>query len=231
MFKTVSIEGNIASGKTTLLTELKEHYKNNDSIIFLKEPVDEWEKITDNSGNTMLQKFYANQEKYSFSFQMMAYISRLSIIRNAIKEKSKSGKPFVVITERCLLTDKHIFAKMLYDQNKIEEVNYKIYLNWFNEFANDFPINNIIYVNTDPEICYIRLYKRARQGEEIIPLSYLQSCHEYHEEYVKNSVIKDKLLLDGNKDIYEDTHILINWINQIDNIINNYLSDKKSTEI
>jgi deoxyguanosine kinase len=230
MFKIISIEGNIASGKTTLLKNLKEYYKDNSSIVFLKEPVDEWEKITDENGNSMLQKFYANQDKYSFSFQMMAYISRLSIIRNAIKEKSKLGKPFVIITERCLLTDKYIFAKMLYDQKKIEEVNYKIYLNWFNEFANDFPINNIIYVNTDPEICYIRLHKRARQGEEIIPLSYLQSCHEYHEEYVNNSNNK-KLLLDGNNDIYEDDNILINWINQIDNIITSYLSNDNIFQI
>ncbi len=118
MFKIISIEGNIASGKTTLLKNLKEYYKDNSSIVFLKEPVDEWEKITDENGNSMLQKFYANQDKYSFSFQMMAYISRLSIIRNAIKEKSKLGKPFVIITERCLLTDKYIFAKMLYDQKK-----------------------------------------------------------------------------------------------------------------
>ncbi len=230
MFKIISIEGNIASGKTTLLKNLKEYYKDNSSIVFLKEPVDEWEKITDENGNSMLQKFYANQDKYSFSFQMMAYISRLSIIRNAIKEKSKLGKPFVIITERCLLTDKYIFAKMLYDQKKIEEVNYKIYLNWFNEFANDFPINNIIYVNTDPEICYIRLHKRARQGEEIIPLTYLQSCHQYHEEYVNNSNNK-KLLLDGNNDIYEDDNILINWINQIDNIITSYLSNDNIFQI
>ena len=75
--KIVSIEGNIGSGKSTLLETLKTIFKENSNIVFLREPVDEWEKIKDKDGNTMLQKFYANQKEYSFAFQMMAYISRL----------------------------------------------------------------------------------------------------------------------------------------------------------
>ena len=68
----VSIEGNIGSGKSTLLANLKKHFNKNTNIIFLKEPVDEWSKITDENGTTILEKFYADQDKYSFSFQMMA---------------------------------------------------------------------------------------------------------------------------------------------------------------
>ena len=67
----VSIEGNIGSGKSTLLANLKKYFNKNTTIIFLKEPVDEWSKIKDENGTTILEKFYADQEKYSFSFQMM----------------------------------------------------------------------------------------------------------------------------------------------------------------
>ena len=73
----VSIEGNIGSGKSTLLANLRKHYTNDSNVVFLKEPVDEWEKIKDENGTTILEKFYGNQEKYSFPFQMMAYVSRL----------------------------------------------------------------------------------------------------------------------------------------------------------
>ena len=83
-YKIVSIEGNIGSGKSTLLENLRNYYKNNKNVIFLREPVEEWDKIKDNEGNTMLKKFYADQEKYSFAFQMMAYISRLKILRDTI---------------------------------------------------------------------------------------------------------------------------------------------------
>ena len=41
-FTIVSIEGNIGSGKSTLMKNLKEYYKNNNQVLFLKEPVDEW---------------------------------------------------------------------------------------------------------------------------------------------------------------------------------------------
>ena len=59
----ISIEGNIGSGKSTILSLLKEECKKIDGIIFLQEPVSEWNEIKDNSGETILSKFYENQEK------------------------------------------------------------------------------------------------------------------------------------------------------------------------
>ena len=84
-----SIEGNIGSGKSTLVKILKEQLftANGKKIIFLQEPVDEWESIKDESGESILEKFYSNQQKYAFSFQMMAYISRISLLKNTIKKK------------------------------------------------------------------------------------------------------------------------------------------------
>jgi deoxyadenosine/deoxycytidine kinase len=225
MFKIVSIEGNIGSGKSTLLENLRKHYKDDATVIFLREPVDDWEKIKDSQGNTMLQKFYGDQEKYSFAFQMMAYISRLKILRDTVKSiQQKEDKvnfhlkpQFIIITERSLYTDKYVFAKMLHDQGKIEDVCYQIYLNWFDEFANDFPINHSVYVNTEPQKCYERVHIRAREGEELIPLSYLQECHDYHEEFLKNNY--NKLVLDGNVNIYENEKIVEQWIEQINSFI------------
>ena len=192
-------------------------------MIFLREPVSDWEKIKDSEGNTILKKFYAEQEKYSFAFQMMAYISRLKILRDTIKDigQNKDGKSYVIITERSLYTDKHVFAKMLYDQGKIEDVCYQIYLNWFDEFAKDFPINYSIYVKTDPDKCYERVHKRARDGEEVIPLSYLSECHDYHEEFLdeEKGIKTSKLILNGNVDIYENDKILEEWITQINNFL------------
>jgi len=222
-YNIVSIEGNIGYGKSTLLENLRNHYSQNDYVIFLREPVSDWEKIKDSEGNTILKKFYAEQEKYSFAFQMMAYISRLKILRDTIKDigQNKDGKSYVIITERSLYTDKHVFAKMLYDQGKIEDVCYQIYLNWFDEFAKDFPINYSIYVKTDPDKCYERVHKRARDGEEVIPLSYLSECHDYHEEFLdeEKGIKTSKLILNGNVDIYENDKILEEWITQINNFL------------
>ena len=94
----ISVEGNIGSGKSTLVDNLKRHLSNKEiNYVFVQEPVDIWNTITDKEGEPILTKFYRDQERYSFSFQMMAYISRLSILRKAVKENPDS----VIITELC----------------------------------------------------------------------------------------------------------------------------------
>jgi deoxyadenosine/deoxycytidine kinase len=227
----VSIDGNIGSGKSTLLSTLKEYYADNDHILFLKEPVDDWEKITDENGVTMLEKFYSDQNKYSFSFQMMAYVSRLKVLRDAKKMiignylEHRNDKPYIIISERSLYTDKMVFAKMLYDSKKIEEVNYKIYLSWFDTFAEEFPVHKTVYVKTSPERCHLRILKRSRDGESNIPLEYLDNCSMYHDNMLDPKLVdcacKDQLILDGNIDIYENVNQLDKWIQEIDTFINN----------
>jgi deoxyadenosine/deoxycytidine kinase len=218
----VSIEGNIGSGKSTLLAKLRETYADDANIVFLKEPVDEWEKITDENGVTILEKFYADQEKYSFAFQMMAYVSRLKVLRDALKNISDSQqaqKRTILITERSLYTDKLVFAKMLYDSGKIEHVNYQIYLNWFDTFSGEFPVHKVIYVKTDPENCYARIAKRSRDGEGNIPLDYLDQCSKYHNNMLdlsaKECVCGNQIILDGNIDIYENKAQLDDWVYDI----------------
>jgi deoxyguanosine kinase len=221
-FTIFAIEGNIGSGKSTLYTSLQTLYKDSPSVIFVPEPVAQWEKIKDGSGKTMLQLFYADQEKYAFAFQMMAYISRLSILKKIVEDNNVKGRNIVIITERTLYTDKYIFAKMLFDQGKIEDVEYQIYLTWFDEFAKDFPLDNVVYVKTSPEKCYERIHKRAREGEEFIPLAYLENCHKYHEDFLdKNTGIKvNQLIIDGNMDLKDsDNSIMDGWLQQIDAFI------------
>jgi deoxyadenosine/deoxycytidine kinase len=189
--KIFSIEGNIGSGKSTLIKNLKKLYP--DKFVYLAEPVDVWNEIKDTSGKTILENYYLDNKKYAFSFQMMAYISRLSQIN-----KIKDG---IVLTERCLYTDREIFAKMLYDSGDISEIEYSIYLKWFDEFS--FPVNGYIYVQTTPETCSKRIEIRSRKGE-IVPIDYLKNCNDYHEKWLKE---KNVLFVDGeleqNDELFE----------------------------
>jgi len=210
----ISIEGNIGSGKSTLMAELKLMYADTPDVIFLQEPVDEWNTICDEEGRTMLEKFYANQTKYSFSFQMMAYISRLSVIRTAIR----NNPGCIFISERCLHTDKHVFAKMLYDDNKIESVDYQIYNRWFNTFIDDFVVTNIVYIKTDAPICSARIGMRAREGEGSIPIEYLEACGEYHNTMMKHMEC-DILVLNGNMNINTSPNEIHGWTYLIDTLV------------
>jgi deoxyadenosine/deoxycytidine kinase len=224
-YESVSLEGNIGSGKSTLLENLRSHFKNNPNIIFLKEPVDEWATIQDENGITMLEKFYQDQTKYSFAFQMMAYISRLNNLKKAVETIQQSSTVFneinktkkIIITERSLFTDKMVFAQMLYDSGNMESIEFQVYLKWFDAFIQEFPLSKIIYVKTNPEICHYRIAKRSREGESIIPLEYLDNCDVYHEKMLSSSSIcKSQLVLDGNTDIYYNQDELKNWILKIE---------------
>ena len=184
--KIFSIEGNIGSGKSTLISKFKNY-----NIIYLPEPVNLWNEIKDANGVTIIEKYYQDQKKYAFPFQMMAYISRISQIRKLKNDDS------IILTERCVYTDREIFAKMLYDSGKIEEIEYRIYLEWFNEFlpAN---IDGIIYLQTKPSTCIERIKKRNRKGEDI-DFNYLIDCHSYHEKWI-NSTDIPCLLLNGENE-------------------------------
>ena len=56
--KIIAIEGNIGSGKSTLVSKLEEIFKNNSDYYFLQEPVSIWNTIKDENGVTILEKFY-----------------------------------------------------------------------------------------------------------------------------------------------------------------------------
>lgn len=219
----VSIEGNIGSGKSTFINKLEKYIQENDTdknIFFLSEPVDEWLNIKDENDEHILSKFYNNQEKYSFTFQMMAYISRLNKLKEAIDNLKKSDNP-IIITERSLMTDKYVFAQMLYDENKIEKIEFEIYKKWFNSFNKETEIDKVIYIASKPEICYDRVKLRDRDGEENIPLDYLTKCHNYHEsmiEILKNDN-KDIVLLNGNDNIYKDEKVLDNWFTELKRVL------------
>jgi len=223
LFHVVSIDGNIGSGKSTLMANLREYYNDKVDVVFLKEPVDEWAEIKDENGITILEKFYENSEKYAFSFQMMAYISRLKVLKDAVKNIKPTSKKTIFISERSLYTDKMVFAKMLYDSKKIEGINYQIYLNWFYTFSQEFPVHKVIYVKTEPEKCHSRILKRAREGENLISLEYLKNSDVYHDHMLNMSssdcICREQLILDGNVDIYENPNQVKEWISEIDKFI------------
>ena len=191
-----SVEGNIGSGKSTLVKMLKKRLKliKNTTVIYLPEPVSVWESIKAKDGKNAIEKYYENPEKYAFSFQMMAYISRIHQLRETLRNNDN----VIIISERSVFTDKEIFAKMLHDDEKIEDVEYNIYCKWFYEFVKDIPVAGLIYVKTNPEKCEKRVIHRNRKGESI-PLSYLENCHLYHENWLNNEKLP-VLTLDGNND-------------------------------
>ena len=205
----VSIEGNIGSGKSTVLEILREYFKDNKKVFFVDEPVAEWNNVRDGD-KTILELFYENKEKYSFSFQILAYITRLRKLLNAIDDKSNE----IIICERSIYTDKFVFAKMLYQQGYINEIEWQSYNYWFDTFKEKTNVDSIIYINTEPNICFDRIKKRNRNGESSIPLEYLRHCHQLHHEWLHENKKDNIINFDGNIELGEDNqHEYINQLN------------------
>ena len=218
----VSIDGNIGSGKTTGKAKFREYImslkrKNEeDSIIFVDEPTSDWEQIKDENDVPILTNLYTDVKRFAFRFQMMAYITRLRKLRQALKTPNVR----LIITERCLLTDAHVFAKMLYDSKKIEEDEYDIYTRWFDEFAKEVEPSCFVYFKASTEVCMNRIQKRNRPGESKIGFEYLEECNNYHDEWlnsVPSKITIPTLILNANVDaeMYDYSSDIYHFINSL----------------
>ena len=154
---------------------------------------------------------------------MMAYISRLSLLRKAVK----NPKIKLIITERSVETDRNVFAKMLYDAGDISQDEFQIYTLWFDEFLTDVPLGGIVYINASPDVCLERIGKRARSGETI-QMDYIQRCHQYHEDWIRARGCP-LLELPANEDMIEAPHILSDRMERITEFIRGLLSSSSSS--
>lgn len=206
----ISIEGNIGAGKSTLLERLQKHCVGRSDIVFLREPVDIWEAVRDPAdGQNILQKFYGDSAKYSFPFQIMAFMSRLSLIEGAIREHPECS---VIVCERSLCADRNIFAKMLSDDGLIESVCYQIYGKMYDEFSSKYVADGIVYVDAEADVCFRRIAKRGRDGEGGIALDYLEKCKKYHDIWLLGET-STMLHLQTNEDAtYEVGDIGYRWV-------------------
>jgi deoxyadenosine/deoxycytidine kinase len=180
----VSVEGNIGGGKSTLIEKLQEKYINDRRFHFLLEPVDQWEKIRDKNGKNMLQKYYDNPTRYAFAFQIMAFQTRLQLLKDTLEYID--DEVTTIVMERSLDADYQIFAKMLAEEGLMEDVEFEIYKGMSAEALKEYGVDGIIWLDTDYEECFRRVQKRSREGEENgkIALAYLRKCHEYHIEWL-----------------------------------------------
>ena len=220
----LSIEGNIGSGKSTIIEYLQEllfskknniksEYNNfkflNDKnididkdIVVLKEPLEKWLKTVDDEDHeNILDKFYKDQKKWSYPFQMNTFITRSHDIYSNLDKK-------IIITERSIVSDRKVFAETLKDDKLISSIEWKLYQEWYNWLSSSFNIKpkKSIYFRTSPEISYSRINKRSRNEENTIPLDYIKKIHQKHEEHYTNN--NDSYIIDvsceKNEDYYKN---------------------------
>lgn len=203
MTKFIVIDGSIGAGKTTVITDVLIPILAARGIRakVITEPVDLWKQVG------ILQEFYRDQKRFSYEFQTFAYVTRIKECIKTYKELLTDPVDFVFM-ERSIFSDKHVFVKLLHDDGMIDAMHMAMYNEWWNmwNMLMPFTITGSVYIRPTPEICEARCKKRARDGEEGIPLEYFQKLHGYYEKYYSDK--KDVFITDG-KDVLADSNKFI----------------------
>jgi deoxyadenosine/deoxycytidine kinase len=180
----VTVEGLIGAGKSSVKEALEVACAADGlDVVFVDEPVDTWAEFVDGDGVGILELFYQNQSRWAFSFQMMAYISRLERLATARRENP--GK--LIVAERSLAADHRTFAKMLHDSGDIGDIEFKIYQKWFSTFAAKFEPDVVIHLQTPVALALERITRRSRGGEETVDANYLRKLDRYTTEWLENA--------------------------------------------
>ena len=188
----ISLDGNIGAGKSTLLAEIRKQF---DDIHYVDEPVNQWTELKNESGKNLLELFYDDKKRWSYTFQNCAILTRLINIQQTIdKISAKYSSPQIILTERSILTDKYVFAEMLRESGDIDGLEWDLYNKWFDTFGSKLPTKAIINLSTSPETSYKRIHIRNRSGEELISLDYLKALDKQHQKWMDNTKLPTLIL-------------------------------------
>ena len=184
----ISVEGNIGAGKSTFLERLQKEWPD---VTVIMEPVGTWMSVKDSSGKSLLDYFYEDKKRWSYTFQTCAFLTRMMDTERVLSSVSAKtdGTPVVVITERSVLTDRYVFADMLRKDGAMNALEYDLYCRWFDRYASGIPVGGIIHLETDPRTSLTRIGSRGRAAEGGIALDYLEALESQHQSWLSSTKI------------------------------------------
>lgn len=182
------LEGNIGAGKTSLGNVLKASTR----FEFLEEPVSIWRE---GFANNLFEMFYKDMERWSFTFQIMAFTTRAKTWSEILTQVQGDQ----VILERSIFTDRHVFAKNLYAQGAMNDSEWQLYQQLWDFLALNYCLvpDKILYLRTPAEVCLERIKQRGREEEQQVPLDYLKRLEDLHDEWLLEH--PDSIILDGSR--------------------------------
>merc|ERR1712234_16102 len=207
---TISVEGNVGSGKSTVLNFFKQY----PDISVYPEPVSTWTNL---NGTNYLDLVYKNQTRWGMTFESLVMQTMLEIqlrdCRNYTTLQdlatTKPNTPPVKMMERSLLATRHIFVRNL--NNTIAKEEFKVLEAWLDRLNRmqqiDTGVDVIIYLRTDPSVTIKRVAKRHRHEEMDVPLKYYQGLNQLYEDWLihgNSTGITHHpriIVIDANKDI------------------------------
>lgn len=172
----VTLDGCIASGKTTAVRRLRERIAY--PVVVAQEPVDQWE------ASGLLREMYMSIARRNATggettddgmpgmFQVYAFSTRLGEFAQRYREASAMDAEVVVLlSERSVYSDRAIFKHMLQHDGYITDVQSRIYDGCFKaweEACERCRPDVSVWLDTPPDECLRRQHVRARAGEDAL---------------------------------------------------------------
>ena len=202
----VSVEGNIASGKSTFLKSMIRSSGPANAglpeLCCFPEPVQEWQRVQcyDEEGSiNLLAQYYDDQSGRAAAFQSFILLTQL---RQMLRSKAE-----IRLVER--LAGSELFLDLGRDAGHIDRCEYSILKQWSSTLreipSSCLSPNLIVYLKARPETALARLRERGRREERGVSLDYLQRVHRLHENWLgdKSSLPLncEVLKIDADQDI------------------------------
>ena len=138
-----TIEGNIGCGKSTFLKIVSKHFP---SLELIQEPVDEWQNLA-RKGINMLEKYYKDSKRWGLTFLNYATFTR---VRRFLAKNGNSG--IFSLSERSILSDRHIFGPLMSDLGFIDEAEYLLFQEMYKGYEQmlQSSLPKVIYLQCSP---------------------------------------------------------------------------------
>lgn len=246
MVKILFVEGNVGSGKTSSLEYLQQRFKRlplTEQPIFILEPVDHWQNLPTIEGQpvNLLNAFYKDIPKYGFCFQTYAFLSRMKLLLEIVRQAENEGREWI-ICERSIFTDREIFLEALHENKLIESEERAVYHQlwdfWISILQPHFANIEIhfLYLTCDPGVSLNHIKNRDREEEKCIDLTYLQILNQkHHDIYISDREQLSQLLYtltgrDSEFKVYtiNNDSSKVRLYKQLDQFINQVLMVEKS---
>jgi deoxyadenosine/deoxycytidine kinase len=189
MKKFIAVAGNMGVGKTSFVEFLTQEYA--------FEPV--YEPYTT---NPWLDDFYGDMSRWAYHSQLwfLTHKFRLHLDLN-----DNAG---VVVQDRTIYEDAEIFATNLYRQGRMEEREFRTYLDLYTGMKRTLqPPDLMIYLRCSVRAIRRRIQKRGRPSELAIPTSYLQGLNGLYETWMEGYDLSPKIVWDSERADYL-THLV-----------------------
>ncbi len=193
------LEGNTGVGKSTFLKLLAQHCPD---VHVIPEPKDSW--AAGFHGRSLLGNFYDDRQRWAYTMETFTMACR---VKEHAKEQADPNPNRVM--ERSVYSGHFCFALNGHQDGMFNNIEWDIYRQWVDFLLRKAckPPLGFIYLKAQPEVCFGRIQKRNRAGEENVTLEYMKQIDYWHDKFLvqKDGVFEELtkvpvLILDCNTD-------------------------------